>query len=54
MLDVVTDAVRRLRRDEWWDSVHDALDDMNRADVAAYRAEAERLDVAAFGDLDVC
>ena len=26
MLEVVTDAVRRLRRDEWWIAVHVALD----------------------------
>jgi hypothetical protein len=53
MVDVVTDAVRRLKRDEWWDSVHDALDEMDPSQIAEYRSETERLDAAALSDLDV-
>lgn len=44
MLDVVTDAIQRLTRDQWWDSVHAALDDMTPEDVAAYRLESDQLD----------
>jgi hypothetical protein len=49
MLDVVTDAIHRLTRDQWWDSVHAAVDDMTPEDVAAYRLEADQLDRAAAG-----
>lgn len=50
MLDVVTDAVHRLTRDQWWDGVHDAIDAMAPGEVGSYRAESDRLDsVAADG-----
>jgi len=44
MLDVVSDAIHRLGRDQWWDSVHHALDGMTEADRAGYEREAEALD----------
>jgi hypothetical protein len=47
MLDVVTDAIHRLTREAWWSTVHDALDAMSPEDVAAYHAEAGRLEGAA-------
>jgi len=47
MLDVVTDAVHRLGRDQWWDTVHDVLDQMTPEEVAAYQTETDRLDDAA-------
>jgi hypothetical protein len=46
MLDVVTDAVHRLSRDQWWDSVHDAIDAMTADDAEEYRAETDQLDRA--------
>lgn len=46
MVDVVTDAVRNLERDQWWDSVHEALEAMTPDEQAAYRAETERLEGA--------
>jgi hypothetical protein len=47
MLDVVTDAVHRLSRDQWWDTVHDVVDQMTPEEVAAYQTETRRLDDAA-------
>lgn len=47
MLDVVTDAIHRLTRDEWWDSVNEAIDAMSPEAVAAYRAETDQHDHAA-------
>ena len=47
MVDIVAEAVRRLRRDEWWASVHDSLDAMTPGEQAAYRSEAEQLDRSA-------
>lgn len=52
MLDVVADAVHRLGRDEWWSSVHDALDELSPADVASYRAESHGLEAAGADGLD--
>ncbi len=52
MLDVVTDAVHRLSREEWWLSVSDALDGLNDAEAASYRAESRRLDAASADGLD--
>ena len=52
MLDVVTDAVHRLSREEWWSSVRDALDGFDGAEAAAYQAESRRLDAAAADGLD--
>ena len=34
-------------RDQWWDTVHDALDQMTPEEAAEYQAEARRLDAAA-------
>jgi hypothetical protein len=47
MLDVVTDAIHRLTRDQWWDTVHDMLDEMTPEDAAEYQAGARQLDAAA-------
>lgn len=47
MLDVVTDAIHRLSRDEWWDTVHSALDEMSDDETAAYRRDTEAFDAAA-------
>lgn len=47
MVDVVADAISRLRRDEWWREVHAALDRLDEADVAALGAEAVGLDATA-------
>lgn len=52
MVDVVTDAVRRLGREEWWSSVREALDGMNEGDVASYQTESRMLDAAAGDGLD--
>ena len=46
MLDVVTDAVHRLARDQWWDNVHDAIDAMTADEAEDYRAETDQLDSA--------
>jgi predicted transcriptional regulator len=45
MLDVVSDAIHRLTRDEWWATVHAALE-MSDEEAAGYRREAELLDNA--------
>jgi hypothetical protein len=47
MLDVVTDAVHRLSRDQWWNTVRDVFDRMTPEDVAAYQTETGQLDDAA-------
>jgi predicted transcriptional regulator len=47
MLDVVTDAIHRLTRAQWWDSVHEALDEMSDEEVAAHQAQTAQLDHAA-------
>ncbi len=52
MLDVVSDAIHRLSREQWWDSVHHALDEMTEADCAAYQPEVDILDGSAGDGLD--
>lgn len=52
MLEVVTDAIHRLTRDEWWADVHDALDRLQPEEVDGYRQEADRIDTAAADGLD--
>ena len=52
MVDVVTDAVHRLGRDEWWMEARRALDGLTPAEVASYRAESRQLDAAAGDGLD--
>ena len=52
MLEVVSDAVHQLGRDEWWSSVRDALDELSPGEVAQYRAESERLDGTVADGLD--
>ena len=47
MLDIVTDAVHRLSRDQWWDRVHDAIDAMTSDEVGSYWNETDQLDSAA-------
>ena len=44
MVEVVTDAIHRLAREEWWGTVHDALDAMTADQLDAYRAEADQLE----------
>lgn len=39
MQGVVAEAVRALGREEWWSSVHEALDDLDEQEVGAYQAE---------------
>jgi hypothetical protein len=52
MLEVVTDAVHRLGRDEWWLSVRHALDELTPSDVARYQVESQQLDAASADGLD--
>ena len=52
MLEVVTDAVHRLGRDEWWSSVRDALDGLGPTEVSTYQIESHQLDTAAADGLD--
>lgn len=52
MVNVVTDAVQQLCRDEWWLSARGALDGLSDAVVASYRTESRRLDSAAADGLD--
>ena len=52
MVDVVTDAVHRLGREEWWLSVRGALDGLTEADAASYREESRRLEAASADGLD--
>lgn len=52
MLDVVTDAVHRLSRDEWWSSVRGALDEMSATEAASYQAQSQELEAAAADGLD--
>lgn len=52
MLDVVTDAVYRLRRDQWWSSVHDALDGLTAAEVESYRSQSDGLGATSADGLD--
>jgi hypothetical protein len=43
-------AVHRLGRDQWWESVRSSLDQMTPDEAADYRAEAAQLDgIAADG-----
>jgi hypothetical protein len=53
MLDVVTDAIHRLSRDEWWDTVHSALGEMSDDETAAYRRDTEAFDAAAGDGVNV-
>ena len=39
--------VHRLSRDEWWESVREALDDLDPEQAASYQAENRRLEAAA-------
>jgi len=52
MLEVVTDAVHRLGRDEWWSSVQHALDGLSPAEAADYQTESLQMDAAATDGLD--
>lgn len=52
MVEVVTDAVARLGREEWWASVQDALDELSTAEVTTYAAESRGLAGAAADGLD--
>lgn len=52
LLEVVTDAVHRLGRDEWWSSVRDALDGLDPSEVAEYEVESRQLDATVADGLD--
>ena len=52
MLDVVTDAVHQLGRDEWWSSVRGALDRLTAAEAASYQADSREMDATAADGLD--
>ncbi|WP_419945933.1 hypothetical protein [Candidatus Poriferisodalis sp.] len=52
MLQVVTEAVHRLSRDEWWASVRHALDDLTSEQAASYQSESCSLDAAVADGLD--
>lgn len=47
MLDVVTDAIHRVTRDQWWDTVHEVLDELTPEEAAEYQAGARQFDAAA-------
>ena len=47
MLDVVTDAVHRLGREEWWSTVRGALDGLDDVGATSYHAESRELEAAA-------
>ncbi len=52
MLEVVTDAVHRLGRDEWWSSVRGALDELGPSEVAEYQIEAQQMDSVSMDGLN--
>jgi hypothetical protein len=52
VLEVVTDAVHRLGRDEWWSSVRDALDGLSSSDVVDYQVASQQMDAASVDGLD--
>jgi len=52
MLQVVTDAVHRLGRDEWWSSVRDSLDGLSPDEVVDYQSESQQFDAASADGLD--
>ena len=41
MLDVVSDAVHRLGREQWWTLVRGALDGLSDAEALSYQAESQ-------------
>ena len=43
LLEVVTDAVAQLKRDQWWAQVHEELETMTPAELAEYQADVETL-----------
>lgn len=47
MVDVVSLAIHRLSGEQWWDKVHDAINEMTADDHATYESEAKALDGAA-------
>ncbi len=52
MLEVVSDAVHRLGRDEWWASVRSALDGLSPLEVADYQSDVQQLDAASSDGVD--
>ncbi len=44
MVEVVSDAIHRLERDDWWASVHTALNDMSPSASESYENEIQTLD----------
>ena len=52
MVDVVTDAVYRLGRDEWWLEARNALDGLTQAAATSYQAESRGLSAATADGLD--
>ena len=52
MVEVVSDAVHRLSRDEWWVAARVALDGLSDAEVASYRTESRGLAASVLDGLD--
>lgn len=52
MQEVVAEAVRVLGREEWWSSVHEALDKLDEKEVGSYLTEAKTLGNASPDGLD--
>ncbi|MEA2702514.1 MAG: hypothetical protein QOD63_459 [Actinomycetota bacterium] len=44
MLEVVSDAIHRLSREQWWDTVDQAIENVTDDEIAAYQAEVAALD----------
>lgn len=42
--DVVTQAVRRLKEEQFWETVHERINAMTDVELADYQAETSRLD----------
>lgn len=47
MLDVVIDAIRQLRREQWWTGVHAAIESLDSESLDSHGAETTQLDQAA-------
>lgn len=52
LIDVVTAAVERWERDQWWDGVHAALDGLSDDELAEYRTQAHQLSGTSADGLD--
>ncbi len=52
LLDVVADAVARLKRDQWWAQVHAELETMTAEELVEYHADIETLHAVTSDGLD--